>query len=250
MRRHGSPATMAIIAISVVVFLLTFIIQTVDWNTFLSFSPTQLAIRPWTILTYPFAADVRSVGFIGVLFGCWWLYGIGGSVERELGTSRYIVFWLVMTIIPALVMMGAMVLAGKNISLMFLYLPLGGVTVAWATRNPNATILFMMVIPLLAKWVGWITVGMVLFGYGALNPFIGVAACLHLSLAYLYASNRIPMLAYGKEVFTRKREGWKPVERNDSYFAEVKKREIERAERDRLRKMFEGSLNDDPEDKR
>jgi len=30
----------------------------------------------------------------------------------------------------------------------------------------------------------------------------------------------------------------------------VKKREQERSERDRLRKMFEGSLNDDPEDKR
>src|SRR5205823_4373438 len=128
----------------------------------------------------------------------------------------------------ALVMLLAMSFMPHETPLMFLFLPLSGVTVAWATRNPNSTILFMMVIPILAKWVGWITAGIVLFGYGAVHPFLGIAASLHLGLAYLYAANKIPFLLFsGTSVFTRKREGWKPIERNDAYFADVKKRETE-----------------------
>jgi len=251
MRKNGQPVTIAIICIAVLVFLLNFIFQEAQITFYLAFLPSLLGQHPWSLLTYPFAADVQSVGFIGVLFGCWWLYGIGGNVERDLGPLKYVVFWVVMTIIPALIMWGAMVLAHvDNTPLIFMFLPLSGVTIAWATRNPNSQILLMMVIPVLAKWVGWITVGIVLFGYGAGHSLLGVFACLHLALAWAFADNRIPGVPYGKAVFTRKREGWMPRERDDAYLENVKKREQERAERDRLRKMFEGSLNDDPEDKR
>ena len=59
---------------------------------------------------------------------------------------------------------------------------------------------------------------------------LGITASLHLLLAYLYAANKIPFLLFsGTPLFTRKREGWTPIERNDAYFADVKKRETERA---------------------
>ena len=257
LRRTGQPASIAIIVLAVIVFLISFVasagphIQGSDWESYIAFQPSLVGSRPWTILTYPFAAGVHDVGFLDILFGCWWLYGIGGMLERDLGTRRFVIFWLVMTLIPALVMLGVMMFMGIDMPIRFLALPLSGVTVAWATRNPNSQILFMMVIPILAKWVGWITVGLILFGYGSMNPYLGVVASIHMLVAYLYAANKIPFLLFsGTPRFTRKREGWKPTERNDAYFENVRKREQERAERERLRKLFEGSLTDDPEDKR
>src|SRR5579885_365578 len=114
MRRNAAPATIAIIALSVIVFLASFISPHSDLTVYIAFLPSLLPVHPWTLLTYPYAADLVGIGFLGVLFGCWWLYGIGGQVERELGTLRFVIFWLVMTVIPALVMWGAMLIAGKE----------------------------------------------------------------------------------------------------------------------------------------
>jgi membrane associated rhomboid family serine protease len=249
MRKNGQPASIAIIVISAALFLITFVAPTAPITFYIAFLPSLFAEHPWSILTYPYAADARQAAFLIVLFECFWMYGIGGSVERDLGTKRFLIFWAAMTVLPGFLMWGAMVALKVYAPLVFLYLPLSGITIAWCARNPNEKILFMMVIPILGKWIGWITVGIVLFDYGQASPLLGVVACLHMVVAYLYATNRIPKLAYGREVFTRKREGWKPIERDDAYFADVKKREIERAERERLRKLFEGSLSDDPEDK-
>jgi hypothetical protein len=108
----------------------------------------------------------------------------------------------------------------------------------------------MLIIPIQARWLGWLTVGMVLFGYGIGNPLFGLLACVHLGLAYLYAANYVPFLPYGTTRFFRHKRYWKKSERDETYIRDVKKREIERQERERLRKLFEGSLTDDPEDKR
>lgn len=251
LRRQGQPATIAIIIISAALFFWTFASPQSPITSYIGFLPALFADHPWSILTYPYAADASQSAFIIVLFECFWMYGIGGGVERELGTTKFLLFWIAMTILPALFMFAAMVALHVEAPLVFMYLPLSGITVAWCARNPNAKVLFMMVIPILGKWIGWITVGIVLFDYGRGNPLLGVIACLHMLVAYLYATNRIPFLQYSSSpLFTRKREGWKPVERNDSYFAEVRKREKEREERERLRKLFEGSISDDPEDKR
>jgi len=251
-RKNGAPVSIAIIALSVIGFTIAFAAPSWPIIDNLAYVPEMWASHPWTILTYPFVADpLVNSAFIIVLFECFWMYGIGGIVERELGRIRFIILWLVMTILPALfVWLGLFVLHVQE-PLMFLYLPLSAVTVAWAARNPNNQVLFMMVVPITGKWIGWITVGIILFDYGRLHPLLGFFACLHLAVAWAFATNRIPFWQYSSApLFTRKREGWKPVERNDTYFADVKRREIERAERERLRKLFEGSLSDDPEDKR
>ncbi len=251
MRRSGTLVCVALIVLSAANLLTSFVITAAPWNAYLAFMAPDAGARPWSFLTYPIAVDLGGgYGFLSVVFSCWWLYFIGGEVERDLGHARFGIFWGLMTIIPALVMWAAMLIIGVMIPLIFMFLPLSGVTVAWCTRNPNSVINIMLVIPIKAKWLGWLTAGFVLFGYGFGHPMLGVFACLHLFIAWAYAMNRIPGLAYGKAVFTRKREGWKPIEKNDTYFADVKRREIERAERERLRKLFEGSLNDDPEDKR
>ena len=46
----------------------------------LVFSTADALTKPWTILTYPFVVAVG--GFLGLVFLCLWVWGIGGSVER------------------------------------------------------------------------------------------------------------------------------------------------------------------------
>lgn len=248
-RRHGAPVTVAVIVIAAVNFLINWLSGGRDaWNALLTFTPGTALSLPWTLLTWPISAEAPD--FIGTVFMCYWMWVIGGMVERELSSLRYSVFLLVMALIPALMMLLALPILGDSRALWGLYLLAAAVTIAWATRNPNQTMLFMMVVPIAAKWLAWLTVGIVIFGYGFPKPVLGLLAAVHLLVAYLYAANKIPFLQWGRAAFVQNRQGWKPQERDNRYFDEVRKREQERAERERLRKLFEGSLGEDPEDKR
>ncbi len=98
------------------------------------------------------------------------------------------------------------------------------------------------ILPITGKWLGWITVGMVVFYFGHAAPIVGGFAAIPLAIAYAYASDRIPRLAYGverrikineKEATTRGQ-----VRYDQTYFDEVKRRERERAEQERLKKLF------------
>ena len=247
-RRHGAPATVAILVLAGANFLASWVSGGGDWNAYLQFHAQFAARFPWSILTYPIGANPADI--IGVFFMAYWMWIIGATVERDLGTGRFLAFFGAMTAVPALMMWICYAAFGFSAPLYGLYLPVAGITIAWAARNPNVSMLFMLIIPIQAKWLAWLTAALVVFSYGYPHPPVGLFAGVHLLLAYLYAANRIPFLSYGKEVFTRKREGWTPREKDDKYLRDVKSREIERQERERLRKLFEGSLKDDPEDKR
>jgi hypothetical protein len=203
---------------------------------------------PWTMLTYPLASPGPDV--IGLLFMGYWLWIIGASVERELGSVIFSIFFAIMTLVPALMMIVGLMTLGVAGPLAGLYLPVAAITVAWATRYPETSMLFMMVFPIKAKWLGWITAILVIFGFGRAYPVLGFLAAVHLLLAYLYAANKIPAVAWGKHGFIPKKQTWLPREKDDKYLDDVKRRETERAERERLRKLFEGSLGEDPEEKR
>ena len=245
-RQHGAPATVAILVLAGANFLASWVSGGGNWNGVVSFRPAFSL--PWTFLTYPFAANPADV--IGIFFMIYWMWIIGAQVERDLGTGKYLAFFGAMTAIPATMMWICLLTTGHASALYGLYLPVAGITIAWATRNPNASMLFMLIIPILAKWLGWLTAALVVFGYGYPNPPVGLFAGVHLLLAHLFAAQRVPLLTYGKDGGKVKKQQWLPREKDDNYLLDVKNREIERAERERLRKLFEGSLKDDPEDKR
>lgn len=250
-RQGGMPVTAAIVGTAAAAFLLSWLSGSMAFGNF-AFDPRLLGSQPWSLLTYPFAFPPDGGNFIGVVFVCWWLWGIGGQVERELRAITYGLFFAAMTVLPALFLLIGSSMLDIDHVLAGLYLPVAGVTVAWATRNPELKVLMMMVIPIQAKWIGWLTAGAVLFGYGTGNPLVGVLACIHLVLAWLYAANKVPALGWasGPSSFgSKKGKAWTPREKDDKYLSEVKDRELDRQERERLRRLFEGSLKDDPEDK-
>lgn len=239
--------TVGIIVVAIGNFLISWVAGGGSWNPFLAFFAEGAFAHPWTFLTHPFAAEAADV--LGIIFMSYWLWFMGGTVEKELGSGPFAIFFGVITVVPALMMLAVQVITGHSMMLYGLYLPVAGVTVAWATRHPNQSILFMMIIPILAKWLGWLTVILVVFRYGYPNPPVGLFAGVHLLLAYMYAANRFPFAWGGGGIRTKKQQ-WLPREKDDRYLRDVRDREMERAERERLRKLFEGSLKDDPEDQR
>ncbi|MEA2553791.1 MAG: hypothetical protein QOJ65_1967 [Fimbriimonadaceae bacterium] len=245
-RAHGAPVSVAIIAIAVTNFLLSWVAPPAAWNTFLAFYAPFAKATPWTALTYPLAANPRDI--LGIFFMSYWMWVIGATVEREFGWKRFLGFFVAMTLIPALMMLVAHAAFGRSPTLYGLYLPVAGVTIAWATRWPTQQILFMLIIPIQAKWLGWLTAAFVVLGYGVPIPFIGLLAGVHLLGSYLFTANKLPNISFDPGRGKAKKQQWLPREKDDNYLRDVKKREMERAERDRLRKLFEGSI-EDSEDK-
>lgn len=223
----------------------------VDWSSVgaltqaLGFDAADFGQRPWSLLTYGFAT---GGSFFGTVITCFMLWWFGGSVERELGTWNFLIFFLAMVVLPVLFFLAGSAFMAHSVPVFGMYLPLAGVVIAWATRNPTFKILIMFCLPLDAKWIGWLTAGFVFFGYGFGAPALGVLAVLHLILAHFYAANKLPFVPWGKSIGHHKPTGWKPQERDDKYFENVRDREKERQDRDRLRKLLEGSVKDDVDD--
>jgi len=123
------------------------------------------------------------------------------------------------------------------------------VTIVWCTRNKSTTVMLWGFVPLSGVWLGWITAILDLLLYGYPNPPIGFLACVHLVGAYFFAADRIPFLPYagagGASMFGNRAKAEKKeattrgqVRYDQSYFDEVRRREQERSEQERLKKLF------------
>ncbi|MGV3614587.1 MAG: hypothetical protein ACO1SV_04545 [Fimbriimonas sp.] len=258
-QRMGAPFT-AFLVISLFVSALA--------NWFLK-TPEPFALgvdslaRPWSFLTYPWAFNpfAGSLSLICYLLLLFWLYSVGPGLEREMGTSRFAGFWVFFTVLPALLMwLGAQTM-GRNAFLFEggPFLPEAAVTVAWCFRNMHQRIMLYGVLPVPAPWLAALTAFATLMLHGSPNPMIGLLATAPLALAMLFAQNKLPIpfaaryagSAGGFGGFgTAKKKG--PVhatraqaQYDEAYYDDVLRRERERDERERLRKLFESSLNDD-----
>lgn len=236
--RQGKPVTLTLIALSIVGALAV-------WS-----NPALALVlgyfgdfrAPWTALTYPFAIGALTSGFglISLVFLVMWLYSVGGLLERELGPQKYILVWVLLTLLPILFLIpfGRAGLVGS-------LLPVGGLTVIWATRYPSSPVMLMAMIPLQAKWLGFLSAGVVFFSYGAGgNLLVGLLACGSLALAHVFARNMIPFFQYAG-AYSKPKPTKEQIERARAFEDEVRKRKQDREERERLRKIFESSLSED-----
>ena len=239
LRRSTAPITMGIVAVLAVGSVVFFFSNGngMQWLT----ASVEWPQKPWTLLLYPFAYS--GVGGISALLFAlcmiaWVLYACG-SIEREVGAAKYLVAWAVLTALPAVLILETMRATGNGYSLMGPYLPIAGLTVAWATRNQHARFLIWGLIPVTGRIIGWITLLGTFFTFGMGNAFVGVAAILPLVLAWTFATNRIPFFKFKSLEVERVEK--KQAERELAFRAEVVVREREREERERLRRLFERS---------
>ncbi|MDO8588584.1 MAG: rhomboid family intramembrane serine protease [Armatimonadota bacterium] len=173
LRRGYIPVTKALVLITVVMFI--FALATANTATFdtarslIAFESPQLIARPWTVVTYPL---MTLCGPICILFYGLMLWWFGGSLERAWGSRVYAYFFFIISAISALSVWIGSLATGLPVGLLGLGLPLSAVTVAWATLNPEATILLYFVLPVKAKYVGWATVASVAvyFAYSYPSP--------------------------------------------------------------------------------
>lgn len=204
---------------------------------------------PWGIITFPLATPGSPGEILGVLFTCLWVYFLGRSLEDDLGSGLMLALFGGLTLVSSAAWLLGSLAINAGPLLAGLSLPLAAMTVVWAMRNQEQSILFMMIIPLKAKYLAILVAVITLFTAGAASPFMGVFALIPLGVGLLYATNRLPGLRYGA---TPADSAYK--KKNNEEFLrfqdEVRKKEKEREERERLRKLFEASLRDDDDSKR
>jgi hypothetical protein len=233
-----------LVALLVIAFLFGFFSPGLKiWQDF-AFESSKFSEKPWSVLTWPIGLG-GMLGLVGLVFGGVWISQIGGQIEQELTSSKYALFLLAFVVVACAFMgLGGFIFA-DNAPLYGAYPLIAALTVVWATRNPEA-MMILLIFPIKAKWLGWFSAAVVFF---STEPRFAPFAAAPLALAWAFAANKLP-IRYGrptpKTPTKQYRKHWRE---DESFHEDVRRRESERAERERLRKLFEGSLNDDPESK-
>jgi membrane associated rhomboid family serine protease len=149
----------------------------------LGFSTLLVAVRPWTLVTYPL---IGAMDILGLLFAAYWLWIAGGSLERSWGSQRFAIFFFAMSAISALGLLVGSFVTHAHVSAMGLWLPLAGITISFAMQNPEQQILFFFVLPMKLKYLALLDAAIVLVSYGQINLLLGVFALLGCAVSYWY----------------------------------------------------------------
>lgn len=197
--------------------------------------------RPWTALTYFMISEP-----IGAVLNGFTLWTFGRTLERELGSSKYAIFCVVVALLAAIgVQMGA-ILLGKPGFLAGAWPVAASVILAWSVRYPRTPVKLMFIADIEGRWLGFLAVALLL---GAARPFeLSLFTALALVFTWAFASGKIGFFPYGRPLEDVKKSrtfgrGMQPP--RDNYFDEVKRREKEREEKERLRKLFESSASEE-----
>ncbi|MDR3708567.1 MAG: rhomboid family intramembrane serine protease [Capsulimonadaceae bacterium] len=138
--------------------------------------------RIWTLLTYPIA----QTDVLGTLFLGFWLWWVGGSLERAWGSEGFAKFLFVQTIGTSLMLLFGSHVVGEPFIIAGLALPVVGMTAAWAAINPYEEILFWMVIRMQAWVLAVGIIALMLFVDFASAPFLGLFALVNPLIGYIW----------------------------------------------------------------
>ena len=190
--RTPEPVTRSLIAINVLTFLLHFIVvafaQAGDPFRWLTFETPGFVVKPWSLLTYPlFTYDP-----ISLLLAGYWLWIVGGMLERSWTSRRFLQFFAGITLITSVSLaIGSLLLgvigAVPPVGLNGLWMPLAALTVAWCLLNPDQIVLMGFVLPIKGRILMWIVVALTYFvfaGYG--GPWLAFFALAGVGTSYLY----------------------------------------------------------------
>lgn len=178
------PLTKILIVSNIATFIVIALFKIHNIPFYLSYNSESVIAMPWTLLTYPFVG--YSYGVISLLFGAYWLWWAGGSLERSWGTRTFSIYFFTMSAISALGLLLGSIYTGIPTHLDGLWLPIAGITISFAMLNPEQQILFMLILPLKLKYLALIDVVIVLVTFGRGNPLLGVFALAGCAYAYWY----------------------------------------------------------------
>jgi hypothetical protein len=198
----------------------------------------------WTLFTYPFSFILDRVFWFALAL--WVLFQFQRDLERRIGSGGVLAFFFAVTFLGGLGFFVGTQLFPHPQAFLSLNLPLDVIVFTWCLVNPGSQIMLFAVIPIPTRVLMWLCVAALIIEHGWMSPLVGFFAALPLPLAWLYATDRIPFLRFGAVPdLTPKREAKKQAKEFGHFMDDVKRRERERAEKERLRKLFEDSLTDE-----
>ena len=194
------PVTRTLIAASLGTFLVLFIADFFfragnPWG-WLAFSTAGWWRRPWGFLTYPLVTP----NLLGLLLADYWLWIVGGSLERSWGSRSFAKLFAGVTAATSVgVWLGSFLLGALGlepvlyVELSSLWLPLAGLTVAWCLLNPEQIVLLGFVLPIPGRVLMWLTIAFVYFGFamGYRAPWLAFFALSGVGVAYAYTRRRL-----------------------------------------------------------
>ena len=168
-----TPWVARLIATNVAMFALGFVVP--DLPRMLAFRPRYLLLQPWTPITYMFVHG----GLLHLFFNMMMLYFAGPRVEERLGSSRFIVLYLLSGLGGA-----ALSFITPNVAIVGASGATFGVFLAYARFWPRDRFLIWGIAPVEARVLVLIGTVFALWGVGS-----GIAHWAHLggyAAAYLY----------------------------------------------------------------
>jgi membrane associated rhomboid family serine protease len=189
--RDFDPVVKSLLVLAGLEFLLSLLLRGIfffNLNERLILQPGTVFSYPWTLIGYPLV----DASPLSLLFAGLWLWFVGGSLERIWGSGKFGWFLVISTGVTGLAMVFLEILFQIPVPLFGLWLPLVGVTWAWADLNPNQEMLFWGVIPLKAKWLAWINALFIFLTYLQysrnllFNCLFGLASLSGIAVAYFF----------------------------------------------------------------
>lgn len=183
------PVTKSILVLSGLSFMLNLLLgglNIVNVSSLLALVPANLPGFFWTFLTYPLVSSL-NFDFLTLILSGLWLWFVGGSLERTWGTRVFGFFLIMVTLVTG----GAMALVEivtkiASYPIIGLWLPLVGITWAWAAVYPEREVMIWGIFPVKALWLAWINVGLTFFTYLRVNLLLALAAISGIILVYLF----------------------------------------------------------------
>lgn len=243
--RLQTPGTIGLLVASVVGYLLVWVPQSGDWMVPNLAFHYDLA-RFWQLLTYPFIDYGVGIALIFYMFSLMWLFNFGSAFERSFGTRSLLAHFFGSAILFGLfAFVAVQFFPSMHAYLYRMWLPVSFITVTLCGRNPPGQMSYWG-IPMSYKVLAALTGVLIVITYGVGSPFFGLILALPLILAYFYGAGQLGVFAPGKNIFAKRTQEKVKSREFDEFRGKVLNREKERAERERLRQLFEGSLDEEP----
>ncbi|MCI6640806.1 MAG: rhomboid family intramembrane serine protease [Pygmaiobacter massiliensis] len=205
----GIPNLMTtVVAGMALVFVCDLLFPRAQLTSYLYFSPTAILHgQVWRVITFIFLPPDSSLLFM--VFALYLYYFIGTSLEREWGSFRFTVYYLVGILgnILAGFVTGGATNSFLNLSLFF----------AFAAVYPNMQLLLFFLIPIKIKYLA-IFDG-VIYAYAFLVGNLSVKAAIVASLAnfLLFFGPGVISRIQANIRYSRQRQAWRDANRRDRW---------------------------------
>lgn len=196
--RDHIPVTMSLLVYSILVYFIAAFGLGAHILEMMAFGSWSLLARPWSLVTYALVPVGSIFCFLGSLL---WLWVAGGSLERSWGTGKYSGYMAANTTVSVLGLLIGGILTGQNILAVGLWLPLAGMTMAFAVKNPDDSMLFCFVIPLKLKYLAVISAASVMVSFAYAGFVVAVFALAGCAFSLWYATGA--KLTFGQGTVNR-----------------------------------------------